>query len=326
MLKLRHLLENYSLAKKALENWEHDYNTVDELLSQFRISSNAIYPFSINSKIQFLRLAPISEKFENNVYGELEFIEYLNSNGYPALKPVKSKSGDIVLKLKTEWGTYYASVFERVSGIQIEDTDCSDEIMYQYGKALGKMHSLSTRYAPITKKWGHEQVLEWIRQTACKYNAPDFVLSEVDAVKKELSKLPRDTNYYGLIHYDFELDNVFYDESSKICSVIDFDDGMYHWYALDIVQVYDCILNEVDKKKVENAKTCFINGYKTEFFHSDEVEKMLPLMRRFCTLFSYSRKIRCIDKKFLDEPVWMEELRKKLEVGIKKDELSMRTK
>lgn len=45
MLKLKYLFENYGLAKEALENWEHDEDTLDRMLSQFRISSNAIYPF-----------------------------------------------------------------------------------------------------------------------------------------------------------------------------------------------------------------------------------------------------------------------------------------
>lgn len=40
MLKLKYLFENYDLAKEALKNWEHDEDTLDNMLSQFRISSN----------------------------------------------------------------------------------------------------------------------------------------------------------------------------------------------------------------------------------------------------------------------------------------------
>lgn len=62
MLKLKYLFENYNLAKEALKNWEHDTDTLDEMLSQFRISSNAIYPFCQGGKVCFLRLAPTEEK------------------------------------------------------------------------------------------------------------------------------------------------------------------------------------------------------------------------------------------------------------------------
>ena len=64
MLKLKYLFENYELAKEALKNWEHDVDTLDQMLSQFRISSNAIYPFTQDGKVCFLRLAPIEEKIE----------------------------------------------------------------------------------------------------------------------------------------------------------------------------------------------------------------------------------------------------------------------
>ncbi|MDE6977495.1 MAG: hypothetical protein K2P13_10975, partial [Lachnospiraceae bacterium] len=65
----------------------------------FRISSNSIYPFCQNCRVCFLRLAPLEEKLEKNVFGELEFIDYLCSCGYPALEPVPAKKGEICLKL-----------------------------------------------------------------------------------------------------------------------------------------------------------------------------------------------------------------------------------
>ena len=97
MLKLKYLFENYDLAKEALGNWEHDADTLDEMLSRFRISSNAIYPFCQNDRVCFLRLAHLEEKLEKNVFGELEFIDYLCSCGYPALEPVPAKKGEICL-------------------------------------------------------------------------------------------------------------------------------------------------------------------------------------------------------------------------------------
>ena len=53
MLKLKYLFENFELAKLALTNWEHDEDTLDEYLKYFRISSNAVYPFSIRGQPLF---------------------------------------------------------------------------------------------------------------------------------------------------------------------------------------------------------------------------------------------------------------------------------
>ena len=323
MLKLKYLFENYDLAKEALESWEYDHDTLDKMLSQFRISSNAIYPFCQNSEVCFLRLSPTEEKIEKNIFGEMEFIFYLLACGYPALKPIRTKSGEICLKLDTKWGQFYATAFSKVDGVPIEDTEMSREILFEYGKALGKLHSLSSNFEPQTKKWTHREVLDWIASVLSEYNAPDDVVSEQIAIKSELDGLPANHNHYGLVHYDFEPDNVFYDKEKKSCSVIDFDDGMYHWFALDIEQVFDSLENELSGELLQSAKSEFIRGYKKEHCYTQEMKESGPLMRRFINLYGYARLIRCVAEEFADEPEWLAELRKKLRKAILEKEAKM---
>lgn len=323
MLKLKYLFENYDLAKEALNNWKYDEDMLNEMLSQFRISSNAIYPFFQDGKVCFLRLAPVEEKQEKNVLGEIEFINYLLEHHYPALVPIKTLTGKECLKINTKWGEYYAAAFKRVSGVQMEDTDLSNEIMYEYGKSLGLLHSLSTEFVPKTKKWTHVEVLDWIAPVLSEYNAPNYVVAELAAIKSELNELSTTRDNYGLIHFDFELSNVFYDKETKSCSVIDFDDGMYHWYALDIEQVFDSIEEKLSGAALQTAKNEFIRGYKEKHCYTQEMDTLLPLMRRFINLYGYARLIRCVAEKFADEPEWLVELRQKLEKDILEKEASM---
>ena len=65
---------------------------------------------------------------------------------------------------------------------------------------------------------------------------------------------------YGLIHYDFEPDNVFYDENSQRCSVIDFDDAMYHWFMMDIVQALEAIRDEMEIDDCSHQEAVFLKG------------------------------------------------------------------
>jgi len=111
MLQLKYLYENYDLAKFSLKNWEYDAETLGDCLQHFRISSNAVYPFLWQGKMRFLRLSPVSEKIESNLKGEIEFLCYLQSRSYPAVIPVASNSGKLVVTLDSVWGKYYASVF-----------------------------------------------------------------------------------------------------------------------------------------------------------------------------------------------------------------------
>lgn len=313
MLKLKYLFENFDLAKEALKNWTHDTDTLDEMLARFRISSNAIYPFLQEGKLCFLRLAPIEEKQEQNVFGEIEFINYLLLHNYPALEPLKAISGEDCLKLSTPWGEYYAAAFKGVRGVQIENTGMSNEIMYAYGNALGRLHALSAEFVPTTKKWTHLEALDWIADTLSTYHAPNAVVLALSALREELRLPPMQEDTYGLVHYDFEPDNVFYNQETKACAVIDFDDGMYHWYALDIEQVFGSLSDELSGDALEAAQNEFIKGYQEEHSYSEEMRSALPLMHRFIQLYGYARLIRCVAERFDNEPEWLEKLREKLD-------------
>lgn len=308
MLKLKHLVENYDLAKEALQNWHYDEKDLDSYLSYFRISSNAIYPFPWNGKCCFLRLAPVEEKLLRNIQGELEFIQYLRKNEYPALEPIPSKNGEYILTLNTPWGSYYATAFYGVPGEQIEDSDFSEKVCFAYGKALGKLHALSQAFEPSTKKQDYQDILNSMEQQLCG-NWP--LLEKLNLLRRRLAALQKDSMHYGLVHYDFECDNVFYEADSGSCHVIDFDDGVYHFYALDIEQALDSIDEEAGDK-AENAKAAFLNGYKTEFLYDEAIVSSLPLMRMFCDFYSYTRILHCLSESVPEEPDWMISLKEKL--------------
>ncbi len=325
MLMLKNLIENFELARCALENWEHDEENLTELFRHFRISANAIYPFKVKEKLCFLRLAPADEKLENNVRGEMEFLSYLKKKNYPSMRAIPSVKGEEVLKIQTEWGEYYSSAFECVHGKPLEESDYSPHIMYKYGEALGQLHRLSAEYEPTVRKWTHEDALRWVQEMLEKYNAPDYMKSECVQVTKLLSEIPADRQTYGLVHYDFEPDNVFYDEVNDCCSVIDFDDGMYHFYVLDIEQVFDCLSDEFEGERLKEAKTQFIEGYKSKFELPENYREILPVMRRFCNIYAYARLVRCVAEKPVNQPEWMiglaERLTQKMqsiEKGVKK--------
>lgn len=312
MLMLKNLFENFELAEFALSNWEYDKDTLKERLYGFRISSNAIYPFDKNGRLCFLRLAPMEEKVENNVCGEIEFLEYLEKRKYPSMRAIKAKSGETLLILKTPWGEYYASAFECVSGKPIEETEYTPHIMERYGEALGYLHSFASEYEPKVRKWNYKDALAWTEKIMKRYDAPAFMIEECRKIYRLMSALPADKFNYGLVHYDFEPDNVFYDEKTDCCSVIDFDDGMYNFYLLDIENVFVSLSEELEGEKLQCAKESFIKGYAGRFPLPDNYEQLLPLMNRFCNIFAYARLVRCLAEKPEEQPEWMTVLSEKL--------------
>lgn len=295
MLPLHYLFENYDLARLALQRWPHDEASLEDTLQYFRISSNAVYPYLCHGKLCFLRLSPAAEKRESDLRGEIAQILYLRAQGYPAMQPLPAHNGELLLKLDTPWGEWYASCFGGVPGKPMEDTEHTPEVLHAYGAALGKLHALSRG-----KDFGKQtylDVLERMRTLLDEHNAPQSALGELQAVEEALARLPKTDDTFGPVHYDFEPDNVFYEEETGICHAIDFEDGMMHFYALDVEQA----LAELPEE--EHAD--FLEGYRTQFPYTDKTDALRPLMRRFCDLYAYARLVHALAEIPAEQPEWM---------------------
>ena len=55
---------------------------------------------------------------------------------------------------------------------------------------------------------------------------------ELETIKTWLTTLEINQDNYGVIHFDFELDNLIWDGDNV--QIIDFESSMEHWYAADI--------------------------------------------------------------------------------------------
>lgn len=322
VLKLNYLFNNVDLAEMLMKNWNYDEASM-ELFKYYRISSNAIYPFKCEGKTHLLRFAPKTEKLKSNILSELDFISYLRDNHYGVLESVVSKHGEELVEVRTPWGEYFASVFKRVSGVQINNTDYSDTIIFAHGKALGRLHHLSSQYSPgKIKRWSYSDVLDWIQEVLMNFPEESAALVETKLLRDYFASIPKSQNNYGLIHYDFEYDNVFYDDKSKTCNVIDFDDAMYHWYAMDIEQALDSLQDCIPSEIFDHKKQCFMDGYLTEYDISNDLEAILPACRRFADLYGYARTLRSVAEKWDNEPDWLTNLREKLSKGLEGKSIS----
>ena len=320
MLKLKYLFENFDLARKCMELYECDMDSVDEMLRYFRISSNAIYPFRLRTdagKICFLRLSPVEEKKLSDVESEICLMEWLLEKGFPAMRPVPMKSGKLFDQINTEWGTYNVSCFEKVAGKSLEDTKGTLQIVKGYGKTLGELHALMKEYPYSEKRRNHKVLLDEIEERMQAYGASEIVKKEFEDVRKELEQLPFSTSDYGVIHYDFEPDNVFYDEKEDSFSVIDFDDAMCCWYALDVVRALDALDEVVEDVDVEEAKGSFLEGYRSATAFTEEQMQSMPLMRRLVRLQEYATLLHVLSEKVEDMPDWMSNLSQKLKFKLR---------
>ena len=310
MLKLKYLFENYDLAKECLKLYDADDRSLDKLLTYFRISSNAIYPFRSSStgKVCVLRLSPIEEKPETEVSSEIQLINWLIERGFPAMKPYPMRDGRLCAVVETAWGTYNVSCFEKVSGETLEDCDGSLELIWGYGRTLGQLHEHMKRYPYAETRRDHAALMDEIRRRFTAYNAPAALLTEWESVDRELAGLPITPECYGVVHYDFEADNVLYCDETDTYGVIDFDDAIRCWYTLDLTRAIDCLDDVAEDVPGDAAQAAFLSGYREVCPFTQEQEATMPLMRRLVRLQEYATILHVLSEPPDFEPEWMTEI------------------
>lgn len=316
MMKLKYLFNNEDLALMCLKKWSFDVEST-ELFKYFRVSSNAIYPFKHNGQLQFIRFSPAKEKSYKALEGEVQLLKHLLKNDVEVPKLIPSIEGHLIESINTPWGFYYAVVFQGIvsdNGYSMEEVALKESMIYDLGCILANIHkntktlTQATCYRPSI-----DDHLIWVKDKLIKYDADLRLIDLTDTLMASIKKYPRHEDSYGLLHYDFELDNLMMEKETNTIYTIDFDDACYGWYALDISIATINIYEEGHFEDYDFVKSTFLNGYQSVYPHQDLSPDHLKTLIGFHTLYQYTRNLRSIDEKWDNEPEWMIGLRSKVD-------------
>lgn len=338
MLPLHYLDDNRELARSIAEHWDWDL-TSEAWFDHFRISSNAIYPLRVRSGEAFqraiLRFAPASEKSLERLESELAWMSGLRAQGMPVSEHALSRHGLEAHCVETPWGVYVANVFLALEGSSLEDAGLTPERAFRVGALLGTLHNKTQVYTaqyPETLT-GFTHVVERCNHIA---NNCDGIVALADdfyalakRIKMDLELLRAETNpeHMGLIHYDFELDNLLYCDKTDTLGIVDFDDAMVSWLDMDLIRLLDNIAENCQDSCEPDALLVLqhqaLAGYHSQRKNSSIVESgnltpgitgdaRIQLLRGFMDLNWIYRVHYSLKTHGDNEPQWMQGLRGRL--------------
>jgi Ser/Thr protein kinase RdoA (MazF antagonist) len=276
------------LAGWAHERWSHDPGS----LALVRYSSNFVFTFRDGENRRFLRSAHESQRSRAQIEAEVALLRWLHDEGIPVAAPLPSRRGHLVVSVATEIGIFHAVVFAALDGDQYEIDELDIDQVHAWGAALGQLHAAIRRYPDlphlVRPSWQDDLAL------AGRHLVPaePEVGEERANVQRELAALPVNAETYGLIHFDFELDNLIWAGGTP--GIIDFDDCAHHWYAADISLALRDLFDhgvKADDPRVE----AFINGYRAHTPLDQAMLAHLPLFSRLQRLTGFGRLARCLD-------------------------------
>lgn len=238
----------------------------------------------------------------------------------------------------TDAGVFHAVAFDRLEGKQLKIGDVDQRHFHAWGAALGRLHATMGTYTgpAVDARPSWRDHLEQAR-SYIPGDEPAVAL-ELDRITAALEALPSGRDRYGVIHGDFELDNLRWpvgvdgqdpgasgDGALAAPGMLDFDDCSTHWYVADVAfalrDVFDAGAGVANASAV-----AFVRGYRTHRPIDDELLDAMPMFSRLSRLLTYTTLIRSLDlPDSSDHPDWLRALRRRLETRAAAYAASMRS-
>ncbi len=299
------------LADEILTRWVHDEATV----YYWRASANFLFVFESAGERRALRFNHKRERSAEAIRTEVDYVLSLAEQGVAVAKPIPSQNEHYVESVPTKMGLFHAVVFGWLPGEQMELGDLSPVMVKQWGAALGRLHAATQRLR-VEESLATGSVT-WADHIAA-INAA-LPADEIDArqlltdVQNRLEQLPITRESFGLIHFDFELDNLLWHDGQV--GIVDFDDCARYWFVVDIAfALRDLFKDNATAVDLENKTVQhFIRGYRRQKPMNEAELAHIPLFLQLHNLLTFVKLERALTTSEGKADVeWARTLRQKL--------------
>jgi Ser/Thr protein kinase RdoA (MazF antagonist) len=202
----------------------------------------------------YVRFVPEGWRPRARVVAVAELMRQYCRAGLAVATPMTSVRGQLVETVSTGRGGIHAMLVAEAPGRPIEVADLTMRGARAWGAALARLHchDIGER---LTESLGD-------LQRAAQVLAGDRpVAGAVARLQAGLDRLPRHGDCFGVVHGDFELDNLAW--SGDTATAYDFDEAGRSWFVADIANAL-CDFQPGPTARLDTPVTAaFLAGYRT---------------------------------------------------------------
>jgi Ser/Thr protein kinase RdoA (MazF antagonist) len=207
--------------------------------------SSASHVFVLPSA--YLRFMPASWR-SRDFYVVAQLMKGLAERGVALARPISTVGGALVETVETDLGAMHAMCVAAAPGRHLDVEALTLSQIHAWGTALAQVHETAAELGA-----GLPQAFAELDRAAGLFADDPPLVRSVQWLTDRLSELPRDPSRYGVIHGDFELDNLAW--TGDIPTSFDYDEAAHSWYVADIAAA-------VRDLTAQDHLDAFITGYR----------------------------------------------------------------
>lgn len=257
---------------------------------------NWVYEYTAPHGNVIIRLTPCvpdTPDMLSSIKAEVNFIRYLHRNGAPVPKVIPSIHGKIIEKIHSSSLEYAVVATKKVQGAPattISASQWTPSLIAALGTLMGTLHVLALSYIPpkgvCRPSWNQDAF--YYPERFIPHQS--LIVEKSQSLLEHISSLPKDPLYYGLIHADINLNNLYVHNGTL--TVLDFDDSRYGWFAHDIAVALFFWLMDLHIQDRESAAQIFLDnfiaGYETVYTLDPYWLQQIPLFLDLQVMLCYT--------------------------------------
>ena len=250
---------------------QSEYNIKIDLLKHINTGViNTNYICKSGNKKYILKL--YNFKSANEIYFEIEVLEFLKRKSFPSPRLLPSINGEFILTFQKK----PCVLFAYIEGSNLQTM--TPKIMEQVAILQASMHNALKNFVPVSIKstWDPQELKSLLKNNKNTITSSDFPdgLKFMNFAERELEKytFPEDLPK-GVTHQDIKPENILV-EGDNVKGIVDFDNSYFGFLLFDIATtiIWSCFKSERFDKKMF---LCFINSYSKERLLTELEKKYL---------------------------------------------------
>lgn len=253
---------------------------------------------------RYLRFVPDTYRGAGPVAAVSALMGHLVAGGAAVVLPVPAQAGTLTVTVPTALGPMHSMVVEAAPGDELDVDDLTEDRARAWGRSLASIHDVAAGIDTSLPAAFAE-----LAEIPARFSDDPLLVKAAARLSDRLAALPRDPTRFGVVHGDFELDNLAWDAGRA--TAFDFDEAALSWYAADVAYALRDLVGPDGEPEAAHRGLvqAFVAGYRSVRPLDDGDLRLFAGAHAACSL---TRITRALDTPGGDDPEWRAELRTRL--------------